>query len=126
MTFARNFEVFSLAFYEKAQKKYRLSIAFGAADAPFPKALRKTCISHSASLFLAKADASIFHACQLFLDKQLRAIVVDANNSIRCRIVGNDLPCNQRLQLLLDQPFQRTCTIVDIVSLVDDIFLGCL
>ena len=92
----------------------------------FRKALRKTCISHSAPLFLAKADASIFHACQLFLDKQLRAIVVDANNSIRCRIVGNDLPCNQRLQLLLDQPFQRTCTIVDIVSLVDDIFLGCL
>jgi hypothetical protein len=52
MTFARNFEVFSLAFYEKAQKKYRLSIAFGAADVPFQKPCGKPVffIQHLSSL----------------------------------------------------------------------------
>ena len=47
--------------------------------------------------------------------------------SITCmNISGQNLSRRKSLYIFLQITFQRTCTIVDIVSLVDDILLGCL
>ena len=60
----------------------------------------------------------------VLLTDHLLTVIVDTNYSTRCRIVGNDLSCHKSFYLGLDQSFQRTCTIVDIIALCHNALLG--